>query len=64
MMGLDRDELVEAWLREERQPFAGWDFSYLKGRIKGGREPWSYLGRAAELMRRSSSVIDLDYGRG
>ena len=32
-MGLDRDELVKAWLREERQPFAGWDFSYLKGRF-------------------------------
>ena len=29
-----------------------------------GREPWSYLGRAAELMERSSSVIDMDTGGG
>ena len=63
-MGVNRDELVEMWLREERQPFSGWDFSYLDGRIKQEREPWSYLGRAAELMDRSSSVIDLDTGGG
>lgn len=64
MMSVDRDELVESWLRDEEEPFIGWDFSYLKGRIKGEREPWSYLDRAGELMRRSSSVIDLDTGGG
>ena len=63
-MSVNRDDLVEAWLREERHPFSGWDFSYLKGRLKGEREHWSYLGRAAELMKRSSSVIDLDTGGG
>ena len=63
-MAVNRDELVETWLREERQPFSGWDFSYLDGRIKKEREPWSYLDRAAELMRRSSSVVDLDTGGG
>ena len=63
-MSVNRDELVETWLREERQPFVGWDFSYLDGRISGEREPWSYLDRAAELMRRSSSVVDLDTGGG
>ena len=63
-MGEDRSELVEAWLREERQPFTGWDFSHLDGRLRGEREPWSYLDRAAELMRRSSSVVDLDTGGG
>ena len=60
----DRAELLEAWLQEERQPFAGWDFSHLDGRLRGEREPWSYLDRAAELMRRSSSVVDLDTGGG
>lgn len=59
-----RDELLEAWLREERQPFRGWDFSYLKGRIRSEREPWSYLDRASELMGHSSSVIDMDTGGG
>ena len=29
-----------------------------------GREPWSYLDRAAELMARSQSVLDMDTGGG
>ena len=61
---MNRAELVETWLREERQPFAGWDFSYLDGRLTEEREHWSYLDRAAELMRGSSSVIDMDTGGG
>ena len=61
---MDRDELIKTWLEEERQPFTGWDFSYLDGRMTEGREHWSYLDRAAELMRRSSSVVDIDTGGG
>ena len=56
--------LIETWLDEERQRFTGWDFSYLDGRLLGEREPWSYMGRAGEFMRRASSVIDLDTGGG
>ena len=61
---MKRTELIETWLCEERQPFIGWDFSYLDGRMTTGQEPWSYMSRAAELMRRSSAVIDLDTGGG
>jgi len=63
-VGLSRDELVESWRREEGQPFVGWDFSYLDGRMHKERPPWSYSSRAAELMRESSSVIDMDTGGG
>ena len=61
---MNRTELVDTWLREEQQPFIGWDFSYLDGRVKLEREHWSYLDRAAELMTHLSSVIDLDTGGG
>ena len=61
-MGLD--ELVATWKGEEEQPFSGWDFSYLDGRMLEGQAPWSYSSRAAELMRRCSSVIDLGTGDG
>ena len=64
MPDTNRSELIDTWLREERQPFIGWDFSYLEGRMTEGQVPWSYLDRAAELMKRSSSVIDLDTGGG
>ena len=57
-------DLINTWLREERQPFIGWDFSYLNGRMTEGQVPWSYLARAADLMRQSSSVIDLETGGG
>ena len=61
---MDRDTLLQEWLREEAEPFSGWDFSHLDGRMIQDEHPWSYLTRAAELMRGSASVIDLDTGGG
>ncbi len=61
---MDESELVETWTCEERQPFHGWDFSYLEGRMIEEQPPWAYLGRAAELMRQASSLIDMGTGGG
>ena len=61
---MDRKEIIETWKREEGQPFIGWDFSYLDGRMLEDQAPWSYSTRAAELMRQSSSLIDMDTGGG
>jgi len=61
---MDRDALVEAWQHEERQPFSGWDFAYLDGRMESDPAPWSYEARAAELMRGASSVLDMGTGGG
>lgn len=58
------DEPVETWKREEQEPFVGWDFSHLDGRMIEEQAPWSYSTRAAELMRHSSAVIDLGTGGG
>ena len=57
-------ELLETWKREEQQPFSGWDFSHLDGRMIEDQAPWSYSSRAAELMRQASAVIDLGTGGG
>lgn len=56
--------LIEKWEIEERQPFFGWDFSYLNGRMHEDQPPWSYSSRAAELMRRSLSVLDMGTAAG
>ena len=56
--------LIESWEREEQEPFTGWDFSYLKGRMVEEQEPWSYPARASELMRGAKSVLDIDTGGG
>lgn len=61
---MNTNELIENWRREEQQPFSGWDFSYLDGRMLEDQAPWSYSSRAAELMRHSISVVDLGTGGG
>ena len=59
-----RDTLIESWHREEATPFAGWDFSYLNGRMIEGQAPWSYTARAAELLDGAHAALDLDTGGG
>ena len=61
---MDTSELIEIWKQEEQQPFIGWDFSYLNGRMIEEQAPWSYTSRAAELMRQASAVVDLGTGGG
>ncbi|MDE2999995.1 MAG: class I SAM-dependent methyltransferase [Gemmatimonadota bacterium] len=57
-------KLVDTWKGEEEQLFSGSNFSWLDGRMFEDQPPWSYSSRAAELMRRCSSVIDLGTGGG
>ena len=61
---MNQEALTKNWKYEEGQPFIGWDFSYLDGRMLEEQPPWSYTARAAELMKTSSSVLDLDTGGG
>ena len=61
---MSQDALIGAWQREEQQPFAGWDFSYLDGRMWQEHPPWSYATRAVELMKQATSVLDLGTGGG
>ena len=61
---MNQKELIKNWKHEEGQPFIGWDFSYLEGRMLEEQPNWSYAARAAELMKQSASVLDLDTGGG
>lgn len=61
---MDPRRLVEDWEKEEHEPFTGWDFSHLDGRMLEDQAPWSYSTRAAELMRRSTSMLDMGTGGG
>lgn len=56
--------LISLWKAEETQPFRGWDFSYLDGRMLEGQPPWSYTSWARELMRAADSVLDISTGGG
>jgi hypothetical protein len=55
---------VAGWKREEQQPFRGWDFSYLAGRMHEEQPPWSYVRRAAVLMDQAGAVLDMGTGGG
>lgn len=61
---MNREELLAHWAGEERQPFAGWDFAYLDGRMIEDETPWDYMERAAALMDGATSAVDLDTGGG
>jgi hypothetical protein len=61
---MDQASLREQWEAEERQPFTGWDFSYLIGRMLEDPSPWDYVERAGALMDHAASAIDLDTGGG
>ena len=61
---MNRAKLIKTWQEEEQQPFTGWDFSYLAGRMTEEQPPWSYLDRAEALMRRASAVLDMGTGGG
>lgn len=61
---MNQDAFIKTWEAEESQPFIGWDFSYLEGRMLEEQPDWSYSARAAQLMQQSSSVLDLDTGGG
>ncbi|MBX3051090.1 MAG: methyltransferase domain-containing protein [Caldilineaceae bacterium] len=63
-MQKNRAELLSTWQEEERQPFIGWDFSYLAGRMNEDPLPWDYIERACELMDAADSVLDMDTGGG
>lgn len=61
---MNPNEFIETWKREEQQPFSGWDFSHLDGRMIKEQAPWSYSSRATKLMRQASSLIDMGTGGG
>jgi SAM-dependent methyltransferase len=61
---MDRSALLAAWQQEEQAPFAGWDFSYLAGRMLEDQPPWSYADEAAARLRAATAALDLGTGGG
>ncbi len=55
---------VADWLHEEQEPFSGWDFAHLHGRLIEEPPPWDYMAMARDLVAASSAVLDTDTGGG
>lgn len=58
------DELLVQWKRDAAAPFAGWDFSYLNGRMIEGAPPWSYLDLAKAAVVGAQDILDVATGGG
>lgn len=57
-------KLIEQWKKDEKATFKGWDFSYLKKRMIEPNPPWDYIKIAKKLIKKSSSVLDMETGGG
>lgn len=58
------EELLTGWRRAAAEPFQGWDFSRLSGRMIDEPTPWSYLDLVGSGLRGSTSVLDLGTAAG
>jgi SAM-dependent methyltransferase len=56
--------LLSTWLLAERQPFSGWDFSYLDDKVINELPPWSYETMVRQQMSQAHSALDLGTGGG
>lgn len=48
----------------ERQPFSGWDFSYLDGRYEEGKVSWDLREIILQELKQAGSLLDLGTGGG
>ncbi|HZO26815.1 MAG TPA: class I SAM-dependent methyltransferase [Chloroflexota bacterium] len=60
-MPTDLDRLLE---EAERQPFEGWDFSWLEGRMRVEPLPWDFEALASAHARQSPDLLDMGTGGG
>src|SRR5438128_4446258 len=60
----ERDRIDAMLDLAERQPFVGWDFSWLRGRVDAEPLPWDYTATVVEHARRSPDLLDLGTGGG
>lgn len=58
------DDLISKWKKDEAAIFEGWDFSYIKNRYAEEKPPWDYVSLAKELVKDSSSLLDMATGGG
>ena len=58
------NNLIKQWKKDEKAPFQGWDFSYIKGRHKFCEPPWDYVALAKERVKKATSILDMATGGG
>lgn len=54
----------QIWLKEEQQPFEGWDFEYLMGRWESEPLPWDYRKMVKYHLNPTDLLLDMGTGGG
>ena len=57
-------ELLERLHAEETEPFEGWDFSHLQGRMHEDQLSWDYTSIVREALPDAASLLDMGTGGG
>jgi SAM-dependent methyltransferase len=52
------------WKKEEQASFSGWDFSYIRSRLKEEKPSWDYIEEAKKLIKNANAVLDMGTGGG
>ena len=58
------EKLYAQWKKDEQTPFSGWDFSYIRNRLKVENPPWGYRKEAKKLIKKATAVLDIGTGGG
>jgi SAM-dependent methyltransferase len=61
---MQKDRIDQLLDEADRQPFSGWDFGWIEGRITAAPLPWDYTGAITTRARRSPDLLDLGTGGG
>lgn len=58
------EDNYEQWLREEKEPFEGWDFSHLDNRVVYESPPWDYQALARKTLDHAKVILEMATGGG
>ncbi|WP_250229561.1 class I SAM-dependent methyltransferase [Anaeropeptidivorans aminofermentans] len=61
---MNKHELMEYLLKEEKKAFTGWDFSYLDGRYVDTEPPWNYKDIIGKYNKPNYKLLDMGTGGG
>jgi hypothetical protein len=56
--------LYQQWIADQSAPFRGWDFSYIRDRMRTDEMSWNYVTLARELVAKAASLADIHTGGG
>lgn len=60
------DLLFQSYIEDAKQPFTGWDFSFVSdtGRLQAEPLPWSYGSLVLPHVRKATAMLDMGTGGG